>query len=198
MHAPILPQTPLPSRLPRDAEQSPTIQQWRPGLFLSASSVTPSGSSVSHAVVCDSLRPRGLQPPRLLCPWNPPGKNTGVGCHFLLQGIFPTQGSNPGLLHCRQILYRLSYWEALVPLHLCNKEPRLALFPKNISEVCAKAKTMCPPPETRNFQRISNVNTPVTNLHEEGGSPAGTLPPALCARLCCQMKTVTHPLPLPG
>ena len=36
-----------------------------------------------------------------------PGKNTGVGCHFLLQGIFPTQGSNPGLLHCRQILYLL-------------------------------------------------------------------------------------------
>ena len=38
-----------------------------------------------------------------------PGKDTGVGCHFLLQGIFPTQGSNPGLLHCRQILYRVSY-----------------------------------------------------------------------------------------
>ena len=37
--------------------------------------------------------------------WDSPGKNTGVGCHFLLQGIFPTQGSNPGLLHCRQILY---------------------------------------------------------------------------------------------
>ena len=38
-----------------------------------------------------------------------PGKNTGVGCHALLQGIFPTQGSNPGLLHGRQILYQLSY-----------------------------------------------------------------------------------------
>ena len=35
--------------------------------------------------------------------------NTGVGCHFLLQGIFPTQGSNPGLSHCRQMLYRLSH-----------------------------------------------------------------------------------------
>ena len=41
-------------------------------------------------------------------PWDSPGKNTGVGCHFLLQGIFPTQGSDPGLLHCRQILYQLS------------------------------------------------------------------------------------------
>ena len=39
-------------------------------------------------------------------------KNTGVGCHFLLQGIFLTQGSNPDLLHCRQILYRLSHLES--------------------------------------------------------------------------------------
>ena len=42
---------------------------------------------------------------RLLCPWDSPGKNTGVGCHFLLQGIFPTQESNPCLLYCRWILY---------------------------------------------------------------------------------------------
>ena len=47
----------------------------------------------------------------VLCPWDSPGKNTGVGCHFLLQGIFPTQGSNPGLPHCRQILYHLSHQE---------------------------------------------------------------------------------------
>ena len=40
----------------------------------------------------------------LLPPWDSPGKSTGVGCHFLPQGIFPTQGSNPGLLHCRQTL----------------------------------------------------------------------------------------------
>ena len=43
-----------------------------------------------------------------LCPWNSPGKNTGVGGHSLLQGIFLTQGSNLGLLHCRQIPYCLS------------------------------------------------------------------------------------------
>ena len=42
-------------------------------------------------------------------PWNSPGQNTGVGIRFLLQGIFPTQGSNPGLLNCRQILYQLSH-----------------------------------------------------------------------------------------
>ena len=45
---------------------------------------------------------------RLLYPWNSPGKNTGMGCHFLLQGIFPTSGWNPALPHCRQTLYQLS------------------------------------------------------------------------------------------
>ena len=45
----------------------------------------------------------------LYCPWNSPGQNTGVGSLSLLQGIFPTQGSNPGLLHFRHILYQLSH-----------------------------------------------------------------------------------------
>ena len=47
-------------------------------------------------------RPHGLQPSRLLCPWDSPGQNTGVGCHALLQGIFPTRGLNPRLLHLLQ------------------------------------------------------------------------------------------------
>ena len=63
----------------------------------------------SHLVVSNSLQPHGLQSTRLLGPWDFPGKNTGVGCHFLLQGIFLTQGSNPGLPHCRQTLYHLSH-----------------------------------------------------------------------------------------
>ena len=46
---------------------------------------------------------------KLLRPWDFQGKHTGVGCHFLLQGIFPTQGLNPGLSHCRQTLYHLSH-----------------------------------------------------------------------------------------
>ena len=45
------------------------------------------------------LRPQGLRPARLLCSQDFPGKSAGVGCHFLLQAIFPIQGSNPGLLH---------------------------------------------------------------------------------------------------
>ena len=54
-----------------------------------------------YGCVCvhvDPLRPHGLWPSRLFCTWNLPGKNTGLGCSFLLQGIFPTQGLNPHLL----------------------------------------------------------------------------------------------------
>ena len=64
----------------------------------------------------DSLQPYGLESTRLVRPWNCPGKNTGVGCHFLLQGIFLTQGSNPGLLHGRQTLYSLSHQGSLQDL----------------------------------------------------------------------------------
>ena len=60
--------------------------------------------SESHSVVSNSLQPRGLY-----SPWHSPGQNTGVSSHSLLQEIFPTQESNPGLLHCGQILYQLSH-----------------------------------------------------------------------------------------
>ena len=67
------------------------------------------GMGWDRSVVSDSLRPHGLQPTKLLCPWDFPGNSTGVDCHFLLQGIFPTQGSKPGLLHCRLTRYCLSH-----------------------------------------------------------------------------------------
>ena len=57
------------------------------------------------SVVFNSLQPSGVQPARLLYPWNSPGKNTGAGCHFLLQSILLTQGSNQSLLH-------LLHWQA--------------------------------------------------------------------------------------
>ena len=61
------------------------------------------------SVASNSLPPCGLQPAKLLCPWDSPGKNTGAVCHVLLQGIFPTQGSDPSLPHLwhyRWILYQ--------------------------------------------------------------------------------------------
>ena len=63
--------------------------------------------SKSRSVMSDSLRPHALY-----SPWNFPGQNTGVDSLSLLQGIFPTQGSNPDLLYCRRILYQLSHKES--------------------------------------------------------------------------------------
>ena len=65
---------------------------------------SPKSESEGRSVVSDSLWPHGLY-----SPWNSPGQNTGVGSLSLLQGVFLTQGSNPGLLHCRWILYHLSH-----------------------------------------------------------------------------------------
>ena len=61
----------------------------------------------------DSVRPHRRQPIRLPCPWDSPGKNTGVGGHSLLQGIFPTQAPNLSLLHWRQILDPASHQESV-------------------------------------------------------------------------------------
>ena len=71
------------------------------------------------AQLCLTLPSHGLKPTRLLCPWDFPGKNTGVGCHFLLQVIFPTQGQNPHLLS-------FLHWQvdSLPPHHLGR--PRLS------------------------------------------------------------------------
>ena len=70
------------------------------------------------SVMSSSLRLHGEWPAaRLLCPWDSPGKNTGVGCHFLLQGIFLTQGLNLWLLH-------LLHWQAdSLPLHHVGRSP---------------------------------------------------------------------------
>ena len=68
----------------------------------------PMKVKVNHSVVSNSLRPYGLSPPAFSV-HGIPGKNTGVGSYFLLQEILPTQGSNPGLPHCRQTLYWLSH-----------------------------------------------------------------------------------------
>ena len=59
----------------------------------------------SCLTLCDSM---DCKPTGLLCPWNSPGQNAGVGSCFLLQGIFPTQRPNLGFLYCKQILHRLS------------------------------------------------------------------------------------------
>ena len=75
----------------------------KPWCFYTHKSGVVKEESESRSVVSDTLQHHGL-----CSPWNSPGQNTVVGRLSLLQGIFPTQGSNPGLPHCRQILYQMS------------------------------------------------------------------------------------------
>ena len=83
----------------------PLPQFW---VFISAQLPLLSESeNVSYSVVSNSLWPPEASRP--LCLWDSPGKNTGVDCHSHFQGIFPTQGLNSGLPHCRQMLYHLSH-----------------------------------------------------------------------------------------
>ena len=98
---------PLPLGSPSQAHPIPPLQDitehWAEfpvlySTFLLASCFTH-GSVASYSVTCNSFWPHGLQPARLLCPWDFPGRDTGVCYHFLLQGIFLTQGSNRCLLH---------------------------------------------------------------------------------------------------
>ena len=77
----------------------------------------------ADSYLCD---PMDCSPPGCSVPEDSPGENTGMGCHALLQGIFPTQGSSPGLLHCRWSLYQLSHKESpwkkkviSITSHLC-------------------------------------------------------------------------------
>ena len=78
------------------------------------------GESECHSVMSNSLQPHGLY-----SPWNSSGQNIGSGSLSLLHRIFPTQGSNPGLPHCRRILYQLSHREALLPGHCLTCHPLL-------------------------------------------------------------------------
>ena len=84
----------------------------RPWAGVQREGTGPSCSQVKwlKITVCPALRnPTDCSPPDSSVHGGSPGKDTGVGCHALLQGIIPTQGSNSGLLHCRRILYHLSH-----------------------------------------------------------------------------------------
>ena len=104
--------------------------------------------SESHSVVSNSLWLHGLY-----SPWNSPDQNTGVGSCSLLQGIFPTQGSNTGLPHCRQILYQLSYlgsprmleWEAY-PFPVDFPDPGIKLGSPSLLEDSLPAELPGKPP----------------------------------------------------
>ena len=90
-------------------------------------------------LLSNSLWPHGLYLTKVFCPWNSPGENTGMGCNFLLQGIFLTQGLNSGLLHCRHTLYWLSYMEDLklnLELPIDPAILHLGMYPQRVENRC--------------------------------------------------------------
>ena len=111
------------------------------------------------AQACPILfNPMDFSPPGS-CPWNSPGKNTGVGCHSLFQGIFPTQGLNPGLLHCRKILYHLSHQGSLnccIPATIYIAFTLYSVqFSRSVAQSCL---TLCDP---------MNYSTPGLLVHHQ-------------------------------
>ena len=95
------------------------------------------------SVVSDYVRPYGLQPARLLCPSNSPGKSTGVGCYALLQGIVLTWGLNPGLLHCTQILYHLNHQGNPDYRHISIQKDQLS-YASNAAKYVAEGHALYP------------------------------------------------------
>ena len=94
--------------------------------------------SANRSVVSDSLQPRGLY-----SLWNSPGQNTGVCSFSLLEGIFPAQGSNSGLPHCRQILYQLSHKGQPKPQYLFQDVQQTS--PLTLTPVNTKVPLPCVP-----------------------------------------------------
>ena len=120
--------------------------------------------SESRSVVSDSLRPRGLY-----SPWKSPGQNTGVGSLSLLQGIFSTQRLNPGLPHCRQILYQLSYFVKSKNMDLPN--PGIEL-----GSPALQADSL---PTELSGKPLSNYKH-VLIIHLSGDFPSGPVVKILC------------------
>ena len=111
-------------------------------------------SCVVASVVSNSLWPCGLHPSKLLCPWDSPGKNTGLGYHALLQGIFPSQGSNSCLL-C------LLHWQVgSLPLAPCRKPTTVYMCTQRsfgyAKHIYNDGHTMCP---YRNFGYTMHIQS---------------------------------------
>ena len=90
---------------------SPLYKMFSPKLLLKQTNNNKK-YMLSHSVVSTLCNPMDWGPPGFSVHEDSPGKSTGVGCHAVLQGIFPIQGSNPGVPHCRQILYHLRQQES--------------------------------------------------------------------------------------
>ena len=116
--------------------QQEMLQQWTDQRWIvEKEGRGKSSESESRSLVSDSLWPHGLY-----SPWNSPGQNTGVGSLSLLQGIVPTQGSNPGLPYCRRILYQLNHkGSPRILERVAYPFPSGCFWPRNWTRVCCIA-----------------------------------------------------------
>ena len=129
--------------------------------FLSMLSQTATGLEVKWSESC-SVMSNSLQTHGLYSPWNSPGQNTGVGSPYLLQGFFPTQGSNPSLPHYRQILYQLSHKESPLSHRLSGLKQHTSVLSSEIQNGSHWVKSSLPLGEpTRGYRRRQWHPTPV-------------------------------------
>ena len=122
---------------------------------------------ISHSPLSNSLQPHGLQSARLFCPWGPPGKNTGTGCHFLLQGNLPNPGIEPvspaASALAGRFLTTSTTWEApsiLSLFHTLQKKKKIT----GLSAV------LCRKPPSAGFPDGTGVRNPPANTGVEGDS----------------------------
>ena len=112
-----------------------------------------------------------LQTHGLYSPWNSPGQNTGVGSLYLLQGFFPTQGSNPSLPHYRQILYQLSHKESPLSHRLSGLKQHTSVLSSEIQNGSHWVKSSLPLGEpNRGYRRRQWHPIPVLLLGKDGGA----------------------------
>ena len=136
----------------------------------------------SRSVVSDSLRPWGLQPARLLCPWDFPGKNTRVGCRFLLQKIFPTQGQNP-------------HWQ-IDSLPLSHRgSPIIRYHPLDLERKLATSLTVLwKPTDSLSFVSLSICRGAWARVWKGSASPSSLFPKG-CGfegQVLCPIKETAH------
>ena len=134
-------------------------------------SISGQGTKILHAAGCGQINNS------FPCPWNSPGKNTGVGCHFLLQRFFPTQGLNLCLLLHRQVLYHWAIWEVPFNFATC----KIAKIIASSEDTVQKGDRIT----SENAVRLFEVGI-VIHIH----FPAFSLVFALPAHLFCHSTSV--------
>ena len=150
------------------------------------------------------LRNHGLQPTRYLEPRNFPGKSTGVGCHFLPQGFFLTQGSNPDLSHCRHMLYHLNHlgsplwqWFWINIWRVCRRIDCWIILPKFLIQQIWQGPLTCIYNRFPGDAAAGLETSVLESLFQRATCSVARLCPTLCDPMNCSLPVfpVFHHLP---